>query len=149
MIIYVKGNLLKSDCDVIAHGCNCFCTMGSGIARQIRQKYPGAYQADLETINGDLKKLGAFSLFKSEDFDIYNLYTQYKYGSDKVHLVYAALELSLITMKYHLQWEYENYSELKIGFPKIGCGLAGGDWEKVSKIIENVFSDIDVYVYEI
>lgn len=31
-IIYVKGNLLNSDCNVICHGCNCFNIFGAGIA---------------------------------------------------------------------------------------------------------------------
>lgn len=29
-IIEVKGNLLISDCDIIAHGCNCFNNLGGG-----------------------------------------------------------------------------------------------------------------------
>ena len=36
-----------------------------------------------------------------------------------------------------------------IHMPKIGCGLAGGDWSVVSRIVDEVLSDIDVYVYEL
>ena len=36
-----------------------------------------------------------------------------------------------------------------IAIPKIGCGLAGGDWEKVKVIIEDVFSEYDVVVYSL
>ena len=36
MIKYIKGDLIKlaqkGKFDIIAHGCNCFCTMGAGIA---------------------------------------------------------------------------------------------------------------------
>lgn len=32
--------------DCIVHGCNCFRTMGAGIARQIAQKWPEAAEAD-------------------------------------------------------------------------------------------------------
>ena len=45
----LKGNLLNSfekDFNVILHGCNCFSTMGAGIAKQIAEKYPEAYRAD-------------------------------------------------------------------------------------------------------
>ncbi len=35
-----------------------------------------------------------------------------------------------------------NYSGKRIGYPKIGAGLAGGDWEKISKIIdEELFNE--------
>lgn len=43
--------------DLIAHGCNCFCTMGARIARGIRAAFPEAYEADLNTKKGDRAKL--------------------------------------------------------------------------------------------
>ena len=61
----IQGDLIKlavaGEFDVIVHGCNCFCTMGAGIAKTIKQKFPTAYQADLATIKGDKTKLGAVS----------------------------------------------------------------------------------------
>lgn len=40
------------------------------------------------------------------------------------------------------------FNELAI--PKIGCGLAGGNWNIVEKIINEVTGDkLDVYVYYI
>ena len=39
----VKGDLIKltleGEFDVIAHGCNCFCTMGSGIAVAMKNTF--------------------------------------------------------------------------------------------------------------
>ena len=61
----IKGNLLdafdRGDVDVIAHQCNCFCIMGSGIAPQIAKRYPAAYAADKATVKGDANKLGDFT----------------------------------------------------------------------------------------
>ena len=38
----IKGDLIKfainGKFDVIIHGCNCFCTMGAGIAKTIKEK---------------------------------------------------------------------------------------------------------------
>lgn len=48
--------------DVIVHGCNCFCQMGAGIAKTIKQVFPSAYQADLATVAGDQAKLGTYSV---------------------------------------------------------------------------------------
>lgn len=36
-----------------------------------------------------------------------------------------------------------------IGFPKIGCGTAGGDWETVRTLIEIHFSEFEVHIYEL
>jgi O-acetyl-ADP-ribose deacetylase (regulator of RNase III) len=55
----VKGDLIKlakeGAFDLIIHGCNCFGTMGAGIARTIKSQFPVAYTADLDTKKGILK----------------------------------------------------------------------------------------------
>lgn len=38
MVIYKKGNLLESNCDIICHQVNCKRVMRRGIAGQIRQR---------------------------------------------------------------------------------------------------------------
>jgi O-acetyl-ADP-ribose deacetylase (regulator of RNase III) len=44
-IKYVKGNIItlakEGEFDVIAHGCNCFCNFGAGLARDIKREFPG------------------------------------------------------------------------------------------------------------
>jgi len=63
-MIVLKGDLIQialaGRFDVIIHGCNCFCTMGAGIAKLIRDNFPEAYQADLETVVGNKEKLGTY-----------------------------------------------------------------------------------------
>ena len=50
MLKHTKGNLIdlaeQGEFDVIVHGCNCQNTMGSGIAKEIKERYPLAYRAD-------------------------------------------------------------------------------------------------------
>ncbi|MBU8850049.1 MAG: macro domain-containing protein, partial [Desulfobacterales bacterium] len=66
----LKGDLIQfaltGRFDVIIHGCNCFCSMGAGIAKMIRDNFPEAYQADLKTGMGDKKKLGTYSMARIE-----------------------------------------------------------------------------------
>lgn len=138
MITEIKGDLIKlfNDCqfNVIAHGCNCQCKMESGIAKTIKDKWAEVYEVDCKTELGDVKKLGNFTktlvnLDCGKQGLIYNLYTQFQYGSDgKLYLNYPALELSIQKMIW-----LENKN--KIGLPKIGCGLAGGNWDIVKEII--------------
>lgn len=61
----IEGDLLKlanqEFFDVIIHGCNCYCAMGSGIAKAIRDQYLAASEADLATDKGSCDKLGTYS----------------------------------------------------------------------------------------
>lgn len=145
MIIEVKGNLLLSDCDVIAHGCNCFHTMGAGIAYHIKKHFPQAYEADKKTEYGSKEKLGTFSKATENEKTIYNLYTQYstaKLPGDCV-VDYSALRRALVALSLDVGLE------AKIGIPWIGCGLAGGDPLIVKDILESVFNGKTIYVYSL
>lgn len=135
---YVKGDLIKlarkGNFDVIAHGCNCFCTMGAGVARAIAAAWPEAFAADAKTIPGDINKLGtitrcAVAIEDGKTLDIVNCYTQYKYGPGR-QLDYGALEDCFRTLA-------EIYAGMRIGLPHIGAGLGGGDWETVEGLIES------------
>lgn len=147
-IVYKKGDVLDSDESVIVHGCNCFNTMGSGIARQIRKQYPKAYNIDQKTVRGDISKLGTFTHSLNENMNgdavfVVNAYTQHRYGRDKVYADYDAIEDVFVKI---CEW----FPHKVIALPKIGCGLAGGSWEVVSEILERVSEQFDktFHVYE-
>ena len=139
----IKGDLIQlskeNNFDLIAHGCNCFCTMNSGIAKLIKDEFPVVYSIDCQTIRGDINKLGTFSKWIGENFEIYNLYTQYRYGIDKVYLDYDALTLCLRKLNYLNRGK-------RIGLCKIGCGLAKGDWNIVKSIIQRELRDMNVTI---
>lgn len=136
MIRHVIGDLVKDadQYEVIAHCCNCFCTMGSGIAPQIKAKFPEAYAVDCATPKGDLTKLGTISHTVNSKPIVVNLYGQFDYTgrrSGKMDLDYDAIEKALIEMK-------NKFSGKTFGMPKIGAGLAGGDWNRIEEIIDRV-----------
>jgi O-acetyl-ADP-ribose deacetylase (regulator of RNase III) len=140
MLKYAKGNLIdmaeQGHFDVIVHGCNCFCTMGSGIAKEIRERYPLAYRADQLSESGNREKLGSLTMAVVEsgdhEFAIVNAYTQYSYnrkGETKDLFEYGAFLDVLLTL-------VETSGEQRIGLPYIGMGLAGGDKDLIIKLIE-------------
>ncbi len=135
-IVYKKGDVLNSGEEVVVHGCNCFNTMGSGVARQVKEQFPQAYNADQQTLRGDETKLGNFTYGRKLRVDgsetiVVNAYTQYRYTFIDVDVDYRALETAFVNI-------CERFPNEVIAMPKIGCGLAGGDWEVVSKILEKV-----------
>lgn len=162
----IKGDLIKlarqGNFDAIIHGCNCFNTMGKGIAFNIKRYFPEAYEADKKTIRGDESKLGTYSTAKikgtdktnntaeannidkanntAEDLIVINAYTQYHFvGSTPID--YKAVEKVFVKINK----DFKNY---RIGIPKIGAGLAGGDWQKISKIIDKATPDLKIILVE-
>lgn len=148
----VKGNLIKlaelGRFDAIVHGCNCFHTMGAGIAGQIAQQYPEALEADKTSEYGSRAKLGSYTFaigdHETEDgevntFYIINGYTQFTPGSGS--LSYFAIEQLFKTLAVQLNGK-------KIGIPMIGAGIAGGDWEKIKKIINKEMKGQNITLVE-
>lgn len=134
----ITGDLIKSakngDFELIAHQANCFNTMGSGIARAIREEWPEAADVDNATVKGDPAKLGTFTSTKNTNPIIVNLYGQFDYWSQGVLTNYDALEKALTIMK-------STFPGKKIGMPKIGSLRARGDWNTIYAIIQKVFCD--------
>ena len=153
MVTYVKGNLLDSDCDYICHQVNCQGVMGSGIARQIRERWPDvfvSYYAYCSRHNRDPKLLlgniwGVQVTTNCINRWIVNMFAQGNYGYDGSRFTsYDAFAQCLETMRDRLP------TDKTIGFPKnIGCGLGGGNWKVISALIEEILGkDYDVYIYE-
>lgn len=138
MLVYKKGNIidayLNGNVDVIAHQCNCHCVMGAGLAKQLRLRIPGVYKADLSTKKGDRSKLGNYTRYNN----VYNLYGQYNYGKG-LHTDYDALDVALRGMVTDI--ELRVTQPITVGLPRLGCGLAGGDWDVVSELIVENFRD--------
>jgi len=131
----IKGNLItlgQTDrFDVIVHGCNCLNIMEAGIAKQIKFHFPVAYLIDKATTKGDRSKLGDYShaIIRANGYNVIvvNAYTQYNYGPG-VQIDYDAIRSVFRKIK-------EDFRGLKIGYPKIGAGLGGGNWDEIQSII--------------
>lgn len=155
MVKYVKGNLLDSNCDYICHQVNCQGVMGSGIAKQIRERWPEVYDGyrrfcehygeyDTKVL---LNKVFRARIAGSKQC-VLNLFSQDKYGYDGSRFTsYDAFARCLEVIKDHPLID----KGATIGFPKnIGCGLGGGNWNIISTMIEEILGkDFEVYIYEL
>lgn len=137
MIEYRKGNLLDVTQGIIVHGCNAQGVMGSGVAKAVKDKYPGAYMYYKQAVNNSDAELGDVIWYQAnEHLVIANAITQEYYGRDgKRYANYAAIArgFRLVFMRWG-RFDYE-----AVYFPKIGAGLGGGDWN----IIEQIINDTD------
>lgn len=133
----VRGDLiglaLDGTFDVIVHGCNCFCSMGAGIARAIAHEFPEAEAADLATTAGDRAKLGTITTSTVRrgvhEITVVNGYTQYHYHGAGRLVDYEAVRAVMRAVK-------QEFAGRRIGYPKIGAGLARGDWGVIAAIID-------------
>lgn len=154
MLYEVTGNLLSGDYDVICHQVNCQGIMGSGLASQIKFKYPDVYDSYCNIVDYN-KQTGHQSKYllgendicycQNDDCIVINMFAQDYYGTDKTHTDYTAFRKCLIRLKAYLDCKAEN---LKVAFPyKIGCGLAGGDWNIIKAMIESFAEHVAQPVY--
>lgn len=175
---HIKGNLLDfpSYCktnrneyvgiNVIAHSCNCQNVMGAGIAKQIKDRFPQAFEADRERWDneyndgghwrsqiGDYSKAEIESKFLPNNKGrIYNLYTQSGYSTSKREVNYEYFWRAMKAMQEDLLFiQHETGEQQVLGLPYgISCGLAGGNWEIIKAMIEDIFlnSLIKTYIVE-
>lgn len=133
------GNIFDAQHGVICHQVNCMGVMGAGIAKQVRLRFPNAYQDYVQLVRswGSHECLGKCQLIEVVQKTLYvaNLFGQYRYGRDKRYTDYGALSSSLASLAH---WHKTNcHPNFPIFIPyKMGCSLAGGDWNEVEAIIE-------------
>jgi O-acetyl-ADP-ribose deacetylase (regulator of RNase III) len=145
----IKGDLIElarqGKFDIVVHGCNCFHMMGAGIAKQIAKEFPAVLVADKKTERGSIDKLGDFSHtfidLGDVSFNIFNAYTQHGTSGYVDVFEYEAFQKFLNIMK-------EDFSGHSIGFPWIGCGLAGGNKAVIQRMMEETLAGMDVTIVE-
>jgi O-acetyl-ADP-ribose deacetylase (regulator of RNase III) len=166
MINYIDGDLIilakAGKFDVIAHGCNCLSTMGAGIAPQMAKAF-GADKFEMDLWGPTIEKLGnidyqTFVLGENDiwsledaknnrnepELTVVNAYTQNMYGRNHsdgvlVPFDYEAFTICMRKMNHVFKGKY-------IGMPKIGAGLAGGNWNRIEHIINTELKDCQVTI---
>ncbi|UPW42479.1 hypothetical protein EBPHNEJP_00181 [Salmonella phage CF-SP2] len=143
---YIKGDIVKIFLEGhnVAHGCNCFHTMGAGVAGQLAKAYPPILEIDVyETEHADPDKLGNYTQATGGRGQIcFNLYTQYEPGPN---INYGAL---LYAFQGLNRWASKCLENPTVYIPRIGAGIAGGDWNKIKLIIDMFTPDIDIIVVD-
>lgn len=149
IVKYIKGDIVKLFLEGkhVAHGCNCFHSMGAGVAGQLAKAYSPILSIDKAGSDyGCANKLGTFtraSLHRGSNANYcFNLYTQFEPGPN---LDYAALLGAFI--------ELDNFSAslitpLTVYIPRIGAGIAGGDWDKIELLINNFTPNTKIIVVD-
>lgn len=152
-LIIINGDILNVKSGMIVHQVNNCGKMASGIARQIRDKYPSHYDdymrvyndaaKDKDNTNKSSKLLGTFVDTKVGDLTIRGIFSQDSYGYDKntQYTSYEHLEKCLKDIaKSNAEAVYIPHG--------IGCGLGGGDWSVVSSKILDIIPSAIIVKYD-
>jgi O-acetyl-ADP-ribose deacetylase (regulator of RNase III) len=147
----LEGDLIflaKKGCfDVITHGCNCRSIMSAGIAVPMNMHFDCS-QFPMELQGPTPMKLGNIDWQEKEVYNdghnsktifVVNSYTQNHPRVDLKPIDYEALTLCMRKINHQFKGKH-------IGLPKIGAGLAGGDWNRIKKIIQTELKDCEVTV---
>ena len=154
MVIDKRGNILDANEEIICHQVNCKGVMGAGLALQIRKKWPQAYRLYVNTCAESYPEqlLGQVQFVNCDDGKtIANIFGQNGYGTASTQTDYKALNDGLNSVFYAVKYT-AGYKDKKIAIPfKIGCGLAGGDWNVVLGMIYALSYnyDVDVTIYRL
>jgi O-acetyl-ADP-ribose deacetylase (regulator of RNase III) len=135
---------------VIVHICNDMGVWGSGFVLALSKRwknpeksYRAWYESKIEFTLGNVQFVRV-----EEYIFVANLLGQSgirRKASDPPPVRYLAIEAGLVKVA-----DFAKNNNASIHMPRIGCGLAGGDWEIVEKIIVStlIINNLNVVVYD-
>lgn len=164
MIKIIDGDLFTSNARIIAHQVNCQKRMASGVALQVKNKYPNVYDEYLKACSEDmLGKIqivpvnskwneydcGSIAIPHSEKF-VCNMFAQKDYGYDgELYTDINALAECFTKLNWLVHEKNNNYNST-IAMPyKVGCCRGGADWNEVYKMIDNIFKYQNVELWRL
>ena len=153
----ITGNIFHTHLPVMIHGCNSKSKMGSGVAKQVKEIYPEAFESYEEflfkriTEYANPKTLGLINpvpVPKKPECGIryiLNAITQDNYGQEK-HVRYVSYDAVDEVMSRTSIWlDAMNINQLAM--PQIGAGLGNGHWPVIKEIVQHRLNHVEVTVY--
>jgi O-acetyl-ADP-ribose deacetylase (regulator of RNase III) len=140
----LNGDILECSEDIIVHQTNCMGVMGSGLAKQIKENFPDVFKGYYHFCKTNKAEdiLGSALICEDRKY-IANVFGQCNYGTDKRYTDYNALKSALNEVR-----DFAKEKGLSVAIPyKLGCGLAGGDWNIVFEMITDIFADVPTNIY--
>lgn len=154
MIKHIICDIFESGADAICHQVNCQGVMGSGIAKQVKDKYPLVFDLyknkcklhSAEELLGQSQFVETIMHYDTPFYGIFNLFAQDKFGYDgKCYTDYEALRKSLEDVNNH----FRKGKGAVVAIPYLmSCHRGGGNWDVVYKIIEETLTNCDVLICE-
>jgi hypothetical protein len=143
---------------IVPHVCNNVNAFGAGFAGQVAEKFP------IVKVNFHL--LGSKARLGHTQFVNTHIEPNYKHAITFANMIaqnktigpknprplnYGSLVTCMYEIKSYIHSFKKNNEDQKIEIhaPKFGCGLAGGQWDFVSELINDIWNDVPVFIYQL
>lgn len=154
MIEYLVGDATDpgtTGARIIAHVVNDIGRWGRGFVLSVTKRYPTAEAAYREWNKGERDQHIPFNLGEVQfvhvapNIVVANMIAQRGVDTilDMPPIRYDALEICLIRLR-----SFAQRYDASVHMPRIGCGLAGGEWSKVEKLVSHTLADVKTLVYD-
>lgn len=151
---FVNGDILSRNLTghelIVCQQVNCKGVMGAGLAKKLRIAFPHMYEEYKKkclSVKNSNELLGEVQIFYAYgeqnygDFIIANIFGQDGYGRDRCYTDYDAVRKGLKFIKQiATPLPVRTLTTVRIPY-RMGCGLAGGNWDKVYQIIKEELVD--------
>lgn len=148
MVTIIERNLLDDDSEANFQCLNCQCAQNSGVAAAIKRKWPSIERADndFKFPRSDPRRLGEIVRSNENGKVLYGIFGQFFYGREKRQLNYEAFYSGLEKIKSDMI--FSGLTSIGTCY-KVGCDRAGGNWNIVRTMIEEVLGEFKVNICKI
>ncbi len=141
MINYIDGKFFASPAQVFVNTVNTVGVMGKGVAKVFKDIYPDMFKIYQKLCDSHELGIGKLQLYRSSNKWILNFPTKKDWRHpSKVEYVEAGLKTFVDS--------YVDMGINSIGFPALGCGNGGLDFEKqVKPLMEKYLSNLPIAIF--
>lgn len=152
-IQYVKGDATRprgKGTKIIVHCCNDLGAWGAGFVLALSRRWPEPEAAYLDSITRGSLELGKVQFVsvdeEGENIVVANLVGQkgLRGPANPTPIRYSAIESGLTKVAAEAKKQ-----KATVHMPRMGAGLAGGDWNKIVALLEKTLQGVDVTVYDL
>lgn len=141
----IEQDILTVKDGIILHQVNVHGVMGGGIAYHIAQKWPHVCK-DYEDFCKTVKDVFGKVLFsKAEDGNPLELFVANCFSQMQKEINGTLTDYDAVRKCFETVYPLARYQSIHIPY-QYGCGIAGGDWPTVVKIIEETLPMATIYI---
>lgn len=137
------GSIFKSGAEMLVNPVNCVGSMGKGLAKEFRQRFPENYEAYRKAVQEGKMKPGGCLIHRENGVWICNAATK-NHWRDPSRLEWVREAISVIAKRA------VTTGVATVAVPALGCGFGGLSWEDVKPLMTPLYQpyDITFFIYE-
>lgn len=175
IVVYNKSNIVNINGDIfnyvdtyirqgnngssiiVPHVCNNIDLFGAGFAAAVSKHYPlvkeNYHLLGQNFLNNNLGYTQFVEVAKDTNYGHKLIFANMISQNGVINtrntrpLNYFALCKSMSGINKFIANNFDRDNKVQIHAPKFGCGLAGGDWKFITNLIEDIWSNLDVFIY--